>query len=158
MTEEEREAWDIVAQGLEETGEYRVIRKLRPVERYAKADGEPVETGLVLDTETTGLDAQADEVIELGMILFEYAPATGKVYRVMGVFDELRDPGRRIPREIVEMTHITDAMVRGAPSTPEPSSRSSARPASSSRTMPPLTGPSSRSTGRCSHTSRGGAP
>jgi len=68
MTEEEREAWDIVAQGLEETGEYRVIRKLRPVERYAKADGEPVETGLVLDTETTGLDAQADEVIELGMI------------------------------------------------------------------------------------------
>ena len=113
MTEEEREAWDTVAEGLEETGEYRVIRKLRPIERYAKADGQPVETGLVLDTETTGLDAQADEIIELGMVLFEYAPTTGKVYHIMGVFDELRDPGRRIPPEIVEMTHINDAMVRG---------------------------------------------
>ena len=113
MTEEEREAWDTVAEGLEETGEYRVIRKLRPIERYAEADGQPVEMGLVLDTETTGLDAQADEVIELGMVLFEYAPATGTVYRIMGVFDELRDPGRRIPPEIVEMTHINDAMVRG---------------------------------------------
>jgi DNA polymerase-3 subunit epsilon len=113
MADDERTQWDIVAQALEETGEYRIVRKLQPVEQYAEPDGEPTQLGLVLDTETTGLDAQADDVIELGMVLFEYAPATGRVYRVVDTFDELTDPGRHIPAEITAMTHITDDMVRG---------------------------------------------
>ena len=113
MADDDRTQWDIVAQALEETGEYRIVRKLQPVERYTEPDGEQIQLGLILDTETTGLDAQADDVIELGMVLFEYAPATGRVYRVVGTFDELRDPGRHIPAEITAMTHITDDMVRG---------------------------------------------
>jgi len=113
MTDDERMQWNIVALALEETGDYRVIRKLQLVERYAEPDGEPTQLGLILDTETTGLDPQVDEVIELGMVLFEYAPLTGIVYRVVGTFDELRDPGRHIPAEITSMTHITDDMVRG---------------------------------------------
>jgi DNA polymerase-3 subunit epsilon len=113
MTDDERTQWDIVAQALEETGDYRIVRKLRPVKWYTEPDGEPVQLGLILDTETTGLDSEVDEVIELGMVLFEYAPTTGRVYRVVDTFDELRDPGRRIPAEITAMTHITDDMVRG---------------------------------------------
>jgi len=111
--DEERTQWEIVAQALEETGDYRVVRKLQPVERYTEPDGEPIQLGLILDTETTGLDAQVDDVIELGMVLFEYASATGRVYRIVDTFDELRDPGRHIPTEITAMTHITDDMVRG---------------------------------------------
>jgi DNA polymerase-3 subunit epsilon len=113
MADDDRTQWDIVAQALEETGEYRIVRKLQPVERYTEPDGEQIQLGLILDTETTGLDAQVDDVIELGMVLFEYAPATGRVYRVVDTFDELRDPGRHIPAEITTMTHITDDMVRG---------------------------------------------
>jgi DNA polymerase-3 subunit epsilon len=113
MADDDRTQWDIVAQALEETGEYRIVRKLQPVERYTEPDGEQIQLGLILDTETTGLDAQADDVIELGMVLFEYAPATGRVYHVVDTFDELRDPGRHIPAEITAMTHITDDMVRG---------------------------------------------
>jgi DNA polymerase-3 subunit epsilon len=113
MTDDERTQWDIVAQALEETGEYRIIRRLQSVGRYAEPDGEPTQLGLILDTETTGLDPQVHDVIELGMVLFEYAPATGRVYRVVDTFDELRDPGRHIPAEITAMTHITDDMVRG---------------------------------------------
>jgi len=113
MADDDRTQWDIVAQALEETGEYRIVRKLQPVERYTEPDGEQIQLGLILDTETTGLDVQADDVIELGMVLFEYAPATGRVYRVVDTFDELRDPGRHIPAEITAMTHITDDMVRG---------------------------------------------
>ncbi|MCX6062708.1 MAG: 3'-5' exonuclease [Caldiserica bacterium] len=113
MTNDERTQWEVVAQALEETGDYRVVRKLRPVERYAKPDGEPTQLGVILDTETTGLDPQVDDVIELGMILFEYAPATGRIGRVVDTFDALRDPGRHIPAEITAMTHITDDMVRG---------------------------------------------
>ena len=113
MMDDERIQWGIVAQALEETGDYRIVRKLQQVERYTEPDGEPIQLGLILDTETTGLDAQADDVIELGMVLFEYAPATGRIYRVVDTFDELRDPGRHIPAEITAMTHITDDMVRG---------------------------------------------
>jgi len=113
MADDERTQWNIVAQALEETGDYRIVRKLQPVERYTEPDGEPIQLGLILDTETTDLDAQVDDVIELGMVLFEYAPTTGRVYRIVDIFDELRDPGRHIPAEITAMTHITDDMVRG---------------------------------------------
>jgi len=113
MTDDERAQWEVIAQALEGTGDYHVVRKLHPVERYTKPDGEPMHLGLVLDTETTGLDALVDDVIELGMVLFEYAPTTGRVYRIVDTFDELQDPGRHIPAEITAMTHITDDMVRG---------------------------------------------
>jgi len=113
MTDGERTQWEVVARALEETGDYRIVRKFHQVERYAEPDGEPMQLGLVLDTETTGLDAQLDDVIELGMVLFEYAPATGRVYRIVDAFDELRDPGRHIPAEITALTHITDDMVQG---------------------------------------------
>lgn len=113
MMDEERAQWETVAQALEETGDYRVVRRFRPVERYAEADGEPVQLGAILDTETTGLDPQADEVIELGMVLFEYSPLTGRIYSVTASFDQLRDPGRHIPAEITAITHITDEMVHG---------------------------------------------
>lgn len=114
MTEDnDRTNWEFMAQALEETGDYRVIRRLRPVERYATAEGDPVQVGAILDTETTGLDPQVDEVIELGMVLFEYSPLTGRIYGVTASFDELRDPGRHIPAEITAITHITDDMVRG---------------------------------------------
>jgi len=113
MTDDERTQWDIVAQALEATGDYRIVRKLHQVEQYTEPDGESMQLGLVLDTETTGLDAQVDDVIELGMVLFEYAPATGRVYRIVDAFDELRDPGRHIPAEITALTHITDDMVQG---------------------------------------------
>lgn len=113
MEEKDRTDWELMARALEETGDYRVIRKFRPVERYAEGEGEELQLGVILDTETTGLDPQADEVIELGMVLFEFAPATGRVSRVAGAFDRLRDPGRHIPAEITAITHITDDMVHG---------------------------------------------
>ncbi len=105
--------WELMAQGLEQTGDYRVIRRFRRVERYAEPDGEALETGLILDTETTGIDTQNDDVIELGMVLFEFAPATGRIYRIIDTFDQLQDPGRHLPTEITALTHITDDMVRG---------------------------------------------
>lgn len=113
MADDERMQWDIIAQALEDTGEYHIIRRLHQVDRYAEEDGEPTQLGLILDTETTGLDAQTDDVIELGMVLFEYAPATGRIYRIVDTFDQLQDPGRPLPAEITALTHITDDMIRG---------------------------------------------
>jgi DNA polymerase-3 subunit epsilon len=113
VDDNDRTNWELMAHGLEDTGDYKVIRKFQRVERYAEPDGEPLETGLILDTETTGIDAQKDDVIELGMVLFEYAPATGRIYRIVDTFDQLQDPGRPLPAEIIALTHITDDMLRG---------------------------------------------
>jgi DNA polymerase-3 subunit epsilon len=73
---------------------------------------EPTFIGLVLDVETTGIDFASDEVIELGMLKFEYG-ASGRIYRVLDTFNQLHQPTRPIPPEISRLTGITDADVAG---------------------------------------------
>ena len=105
-------ALDVIADALETTGAYRVLRQLRP---FADADARPTEptfVGLIVDTETTGIDHTHDTVIELGMIKFEYG-ASGRVYRVLDTLNQLHDPGRPIPPEITRLTGIGDADVAG---------------------------------------------
>ncbi|HRE29353.1 MAG TPA: exonuclease domain-containing protein, partial [Anaerolineales bacterium] len=65
-------------------------------------------TLVALDIETTGLDAQRDAIIEIGAIRF-------RGDRIEGEFHTLLNPGRSIPRNVVELTGITDAMVARAP-------------------------------------------
>ena len=67
--------------------------------------------GIILDTETTGLDYRRHEIIELGMVMFTYG-AEG-IRDVVGVFDELREPGEPIAPDITRITGITDDMVAG---------------------------------------------
>jgi DNA polymerase-3 subunit epsilon/ATP-dependent DNA helicase DinG len=61
-----------------------------------------------LDIETTGLDPQADAIIEIGAVRFN-----GR--RVEGEWSTLINPGRPIPPFITQMTKITDQMVREKP-------------------------------------------
>ena len=107
------EAADMAAR-LELHPAYRVMRMLVPRHSFEPAlPGKRLLQGLVLDTETTGLTPQTDQVIELGMVLFEFDPELGTVHRVVSVFDELEDPGRPIPPETIAVHHITDEMVLG---------------------------------------------
>ena len=94
--------------------DYRILRRLQPQLVFSEAPaGRQMLKGIVLDTETTGLNTAECKVIELGMILFEFDPQTGQVHRVLKVFDELEDPGVPIPPETTAVHHITDDMVRG---------------------------------------------
>jgi DNA polymerase-3 subunit epsilon len=103
-----------LAQALNQHPDYRVLRRLVPRQQFVpSASGQVLQTAVVLDTETTGLSAQDDHVIELGMIAFEFDPVLGTIHRVTEVFDELEDPGRPIPPETTQIHHITDDMVRG---------------------------------------------
>ncbi len=87
-----------LAQQLEQHPDYRVLRRLVPGRVFnTPAPGQKLSKGIVLDTETTGFDVVQDRVIELGMLAFEFDPVTGVVYRVVGVLDELEDPGFPIP-------------------------------------------------------------
>ena len=61
---------------------------------------------IVVDTETTGLSASTDRVIEVAVVNLQ-----GNV-----IFHSLIDPGIPIPKEITGITGITDEHVKGMPS------------------------------------------
>lgn len=68
--------------------------------------------GLVVDVETTGLDPQRDEIIELAMTPFTYG-LDGTVFSVGDSFQGLRQPSGPITPEITAITGITNEMVAG---------------------------------------------
>jgi DNA polymerase III subunit epsilon len=96
-----------------ESGDYRVIRRLQPRTEYHLADDNPKLIAAVVDVETTGTDPERDRIIEPGMCLFEYGRSDKRIYRVIGSWDWLEDPGIPIPPEITRLTGITDQVVAG---------------------------------------------
>ncbi|MBX3494513.1 MAG: 3'-5' exonuclease, partial [Parvibaculum sp.] len=103
---------ETLAQTLEATGDYRVIRRLKPRPRTVPPPGTPLRLGLVVDVETTGLDPQRDEIIELAMTPFNYG-LDGTIFSVGDSFQGLRQPSEPIGPEITAITGITNEMVAG---------------------------------------------
>ena len=113
---------EAMAQALEQTPDYRVLRRLVPVTDYGpaperEAAGSAEPTGvcrvLVLDTETTGLSHQADKVIELAMLVVQVDLASGLPWGPVALFEGFEDPGMPIPAVAREVTGISDEMVKG---------------------------------------------
>jgi DNA polymerase-3 subunit epsilon len=66
-----------------------------------------------LDTETTGLSAQRDAIIEIAVQLFEFDHGTGEITARVESYCGLQDPGFPISPEIQRITGITPADVLG---------------------------------------------
>ncbi len=96
---------------LEAQGNFRVLRRLRPTAPMRDA---PVGTrrALMVDVETTGLDTDKDEIIELAMVPFFYS-ADGEIVGIGDAFSALRQPALAIRAEVTKLTGIDDAMVAG---------------------------------------------
>ena len=107
----ELDALEGMARVLTDSGHYRVLRRFRPRERYAAADGGVLRTGLYVDVETTGKDGVSDAIIEFGGVPFEYSAETGRIYSIGKGISAFEDPGFPIPHDVVELTRITDEMV-----------------------------------------------
>ena len=102
-----------LARVLDENDGYRVLRRLQSRRQYHQPDGTETKLAIFLDLETTGLDPERDEIIELAMVPFRYSN-DGRIFEVHEAFDELREPSSgTIPEEITRITGITDEMVRG---------------------------------------------
>ena len=101
-----------MAELLAQSGEYRVLRRLAPRLPSASAAGQGTRVGILLDTETTGLDHARDEVIELGMVKFDYTP-DGRIVGVRDTFSAFNEPSVPVPPEVTALTGITDEMVAG---------------------------------------------
>lgn len=93
--------------------DFRVLRRLQPRDDFGVAVSGPVTSVVILDTETTGTDADSDQVIELAMLRVETLTESGTAVRVTAVFEGLEDPGRPIPPASTAIHGITDAMVAG---------------------------------------------
>jgi DNA polymerase-3 subunit epsilon len=103
---------DDMVRHLQETGRYRILKKLEPRSITAAArPGFPLN-GVILDTETTGLNHRKDEIIEIGAIAFTFDVA-GNIGDIIGVYGGLQQPSVSIPPEVTRLTGITDEMVAG---------------------------------------------
>ena len=69
------------------------------------------DTIICLDTETTGLNAKSDQIIDLGVI--EMKRINGTITKVSEINEliKLKDPNAKLKEEIVNLTHITDEML-----------------------------------------------
>ena len=97
---------------LESTGNYRVLKKLQPSKHYNHPDETDTKLAIYLDLETTGLDYKENEIIEIGLIPFEYS-VDGRIFKVHDAFNQFQEPSEPIPDEITKITGITNNMVSG---------------------------------------------
>ncbi len=70
------------------------------------------EEFVAFDLETTGLSSRTDKIIEIGAVILKNG-------REVDRFQTFVDPGRNLDRKIVELTGITEDMLKGAPTIEE---------------------------------------
>jgi DNA polymerase III subunit epsilon len=99
-----------MAEALAKSADYRVLRRLVPREIFTSSIGQNTKTGILIDVETTGLDQRKDEIIELGMVKFDYLP-DGRIASLRDVYASFNEPSEPIPLEVTALTGITDKMV-----------------------------------------------
>ncbi len=106
---------EIAITALHATGEFSVLRKLNLDQEtgFTHRSVQGSKIALCLDTETTGLNHAEDKIIELGIVAFEYNSVTAEIIRIKDRYNGFEDPGHPLPKEIIEITGITDDMVRG---------------------------------------------
>ena len=98
---------------LERHPDFRLLRRLGSETGLSGDVGAAAQRAVIVDTETTGTDLASDQIIELGMVQFEYNPESGAIGRILDVYDGFEDPGMPIPPAATQIHKITDAMVAG---------------------------------------------
>jgi len=68
------------------------------------------QVGVAVDVETTGLDMERDEIIQLAIRRFRYDDE-GVITHIGQTHEWVEDPGKQIPADITELTGLTDADV-----------------------------------------------
>ncbi len=80
------------------------MNDLAPLSDYLKQ-----QVFIAFDTETTGMWAPINRIVELAAVKFTLSDG------VIETFESLVNPQRRIPSEVIEIHGITDEMVKNAP-------------------------------------------
>lgn len=98
--------------------DYRLLRRIPPASSWTlpSFNDADLRRAVFIDTETTGLDLEADEVIELALLPFDYDRASGAIVRIDEdkAFNAFRQPSHPIPPESTRIHGISDTDVAGA--------------------------------------------
>nr|WP_247710923.1 exonuclease domain-containing protein [Qipengyuania aestuarii] len=92
----------------------RILRRITPLSEWQApaVAGRPHTKIAVIDTETTGLDPQYDELIEIAIAMI-VIDDQGRIIAVHSSRSGMQQPCRPIEPEISRLTGITDEMVKG---------------------------------------------
>ena len=95
--------------------EWRLLRRLHLPAKFNEPQGSEIKRALVVDVETTGLNLETDDVMQLAMLPFDYEVETGRILTVYKdqAFEGLREPAAPISEEASLITGITAEMVAG---------------------------------------------
>lgn len=110
------------ARQIEASPDFRLLRRVpAPSAWPLKAVSGETRRGVFVDAETTGLDPDTDEVIELALLPFEYERDTGAIVRVDqdSALSAFRQPSFPISPESSKIHGLTDEMVAGQVIDPE---------------------------------------
>lgn len=103
---------DQIACLLEQSGDYRVLRRLTPRGAPDEAKDAVAGRGVFLGLETTGRDPGMHELIELALVPFTYS-AEGRILDVQEPYSSFQQPFMPISPEVTKLTGITQRMVDG---------------------------------------------
>lgn len=100
------------AQLLNDSGEFQVLRRLKASQHFHQTQPDSVHKVCIIDTETTGLDTDVCEIIELGYQIVEF-DSHGNFYRVLAARNYLQEPKGEISAEVTKVTGLTLKDVKG---------------------------------------------
>ena len=104
---------EALAARLEQSENYRILRRVPTVAYYAEpATGTELHRDLIVEVETTGLDATPDKIIEVAMLPFNFS-SDGGLYAVHEDYAGFEDPGVPVAEAVTRLTGITDDDVIG---------------------------------------------
>ncbi|QBZ83745.1 DNA polymerase III PolC-type [Hydrogenovibrio crunogenus] len=101
-----------LAQQLEQSDDYQVLRRFKPLSGYRTPAGETLHKVCIIDTETTGLDTRVCEIIELGYQIVEF-DSQGNFYQILSAKNFLNEPEGEISAEVTQVTGLTLDDVKG---------------------------------------------
>lgn len=102
----------LCAEQLNQSGDYQVLQKLTPKTVFNHPSPESCHRICVIDTETTGLDTEVCEIIELGYQIIEF-DSSGHLYKVLCAKNFLNEPNGEISAEVTRVTGLSFDDVQG---------------------------------------------
>jgi len=102
----------LCAEQLNQSDNYQVLTRLQPKTIFNEPTPDNCHRICIIDTETTGLDTENCEIIELGYQVIEF-DSSGHFYRVLCAKNFLNEPEGEISAEVTRVTGLTLNDVQG---------------------------------------------